>query len=266
MVLPPAAASHPNPARRPHEANGWSHALEAARHVQEHLFPRELPRPAGWAVAAAWRPARAVAGDYLDLWWLGDGHLALALGDVAGKGLGPALVMAGLRALVRSRLTHRARGLAGLARELNDYLLASTPDDLFVTLFLGVLDVATGRLRYVNAGHPPPVLVAGAADGEVTRCTTGGPVLVVLPGTGFEEGQVTLRPKSLLALFSDGITEATDRAGTMFHERRVVASVQGANGDSAARILAGLLEGLQHFTAGKEQADDISVILLRRPG
>jgi sigma-B regulation protein RsbU (phosphoserine phosphatase) len=184
---------------------------------------------------------------------------------VAGKGLGPALVMAGLRALVRSRLPYRPRDLAGLVGELNDYLLASTPDDLFVTLFLGVLEVSTGRLRYVNAGHLPPLVLAGPADGEARRFTGGGTVLGMFPGADFGEGQLRLRPGSLLALFSDGVTEATDRAGNMFHERRVIEDLRGAWGRCSEAMLARLLGSLERFTGGKEQ-DDISVILLRRLG
>jgi hypothetical protein len=129
----PAGLPHPAPSYRPQEAKGWSHDLETARRIQQHLFPQKLPRPDGWDVAAAFRPARVVAGDYPDLFWLGNDHLAVALGDVAGQGLGPALVMAGLRALVRSRLPHQACDLAGLLEEFNDDLLDSTPDDLFVT-------------------------------------------------------------------------------------------------------------------------------------
>jgi sigma-B regulation protein RsbU (phosphoserine phosphatase) len=266
MALPPAAASYPIAARLPHGAHGWSHALEAARRVQEHLFPRELPRTAGWDVAAAWRPARIVAGDYLDVFWLGTNHLALALGDVAGKGLGPALVMAGLRALVRSRLPQRSSDLAGLMAELSDYLLASTPDDLFVTLFLGVLEVSTGRFQYVNAGHLPPLFLDGLAVGNVRRLTEGGTVLGAFPGVHFDQGQAALQPGSLLTLFSDGITEATDRTGKMFHERRVVEGLQGASGEASATTLARLLEGLERFTGAREPADDVSLILLRRLG
>src|SRR5215831_7641241 len=118
----PDFLSHPDQ----HAAvNGYWHDLEEARRVQQRLFPRELPRLPGWDVAAAWWPARVVAGDYYDLFAVGPGHVAVALGDVAGKGLGPALVMAGLRAVVRSRLPDRAADLAGLLQELNDYLLAT---------------------------------------------------------------------------------------------------------------------------------------------
>jgi sigma-B regulation protein RsbU (phosphoserine phosphatase) len=172
--------------------------------------------------------------------------------------------MAGPRALVRSWLPHRIGDLAGLVGKLNDYLLASTPDDLFVTLFLGVLEVPTGRLRYVNAGHLPPLLLAGPDSEVVMRFTAGGTVLGMFPGAGFEKGEVGLRPDSLLALFSDGVTEATDRSGKMFHERRLVEHLGGAGEGSSAGALARLLQGLDHFTGGKEQEDDVSVILLRR--
>jgi sigma-B regulation protein RsbU (phosphoserine phosphatase) len=263
MILTNAAAVSANSKHRPHTADSWLRGLEAARLVQQHLFPRELPCPDGWDVAAACRPARVVSGDYLDLFFLGKDRLALALGDVAGKGLGPALVMAGLRALVRSQLPHHARDLAGLMRELNDYLLASTPDDLFVTLFVGVLEVSTGRLRYVNAGHLPPLVLAGPGDGEAMRFTDGGTVLGMFAGAEYAEGQLRLRPDSVLALFSDGLTEATDPAGKMFHERRVVEELQGAWGGASDWMLARLLGSLERFTQGKEQEDDISVILLR---
>src|SRR5262249_62072222 len=125
-------------------------AREAAWTAQQNLFPRQLPAAPGWEFAAACRPARAVAGDYYDLFKAAPGRLAVALGDVAGKGLGPALVMAGLHALVRCRLSQMSDRLPALVEELNPYLLGSTPADLFVTLFLAVLDAPTGRLRYVH--------------------------------------------------------------------------------------------------------------------
>jgi sigma-B regulation protein RsbU (phosphoserine phosphatase) len=264
MMLTNAAVASAPSRSRPHSAAGWLHSLEAARLVQQHLFPREFPCPDGWDVAAACWPARVVAGDYLDLFSLGPDHFALALGDVAGKGLGPALVMAGLRALVRLQLPRQAYDLAGLMRELNDYLLTSTPDDLFVTLFLGVLEVSTGRLRYVNAGHLPPLVLAGPDDGEALRFTEGGTILGMFAEAAYDEGQLWLQPDSVLALFSDGLTEATDRAGKTFHERRVVEELQGAWGASADNMLARVLGTLEHFAHGKEQEDDISVILLRR--
>jgi serine phosphatase RsbU (regulator of sigma subunit) len=238
--------------------------LEEARQVQHCLFPRELPPIPGWDVAATWRPARVVSGDYYDLFALRPGVLAVALGDVAGKGLGPALVMAGLRALVRSRLPGRSADLPGLMREVNEYLLASTPDETFVTLFLAVLEVETGRLRYVNAGHLAPLVLAGSPAAEPMPLTGDGPVLGVFPGADFPEEQASLRPGSLLALFSDGLTEAMDGQGRMFHQRRVVEALRSGQEGPTARTLERLLRAVDVFRGRREPADDVSVILLRR--
>jgi serine phosphatase RsbU (regulator of sigma subunit) len=237
--------------------------LDEARRVQELLFPHTLPHLPGWDLAAAYRPARIVAGDYCDVVDLGDGQLAFALGDVSGKGLGPALVMAGLRALVHASLPPQRTDLAALMRELNLYLFATTPDDMFVTLFLAVLDVGTGQLHYVNAGHVPP-LVLGSFDSEPMRFAVSGPVLGIQTGAVHEEHQVNLRPGSLLAVFSDGVTEALDRHGRMFHQRRLVEALAEGSHDTAAQTMNQILHAVERFTEGAEPTDDLSIILLRR--
>jgi serine phosphatase RsbU (regulator of sigma subunit) len=234
--------------------------LEAARHVQQHLFPRQLPRLPGWDCAAVCRPARVVAGDYYDLFEVAPGQIAVALGDVAGKGLGPALVMAGLHAWVRSRLPHRAADLPGLAAGLNRYLLASTPDDLFVTLFLGVLDGDTGRLRYVNAGHPAPLVLAGT---EPERLTAGGTILGMMSKAPYDEGRTLMAPGSVLALFSDGLTEAAAPDGRRFGERRVVEVLRAARREAAAVVVARLLEAAEPFQGPAGPADDVSLVVVR---
>jgi sigma-B regulation protein RsbU (phosphoserine phosphatase) len=238
---------------------------EAAWQVQQALFPRQLPPAPGWDLAAACRPARAVAGDYYDLFEVAPGRLAIALGDVAGRGLGPALVMAGLHALVRCRLPQTASRLAPLFKELNRYLLGSTPPDLFVTLFLALLDVRTGRLRYVNGGHPAPVLLDESV-GEVVRLSAGGAVLGIQPRASYEQGEIELRPGSLLALFSDGLTEAADAKGEAFRERGVVEVLRAARALSAGSVLLRLLEAVERFTGRKEQSDDLSLVVVRRHG
>jgi sigma-B regulation protein RsbU (phosphoserine phosphatase) len=236
--------------------------LEAARQVQEHLFPRELPRVPGWDCAAVCRPARVVAGDYHDLFAAAPGRLAVALGDVAGKGLGPALVMAGLHALVRGRLPRQADDLAGLMDGLNRYLLAATPPDLFLTLFLAVLDVGTGGLRYANAGHPAPLLVPGP-DEEPVRLAQGGTVLGILPGARYREGHATLAPGSVLTVFSDGLTDTAGADRGTPSERRVVEALWAGH-PSAAATLTRVLESFGHLAGGPEPADDVSLLVLRR--
>jgi sigma-B regulation protein RsbU (phosphoserine phosphatase) len=247
------------------DAAGWDpRDLQEARRVQQHLLPRCMPKLPGWDLAAACQPARVVSGDYHDLFQLEPGRVALALGDVSGKGLGPALVMAGLRALIRSRLPQQATDLTGLMAELNAYLLATTPDDMFVTLFLAVLDGSTGRMRYANAGHLPPLLLDDTDD--PAWFGDGGTVLGAFPDVCFQEGQVQLGPGSLFALVSDGITEARDSAGRMFQTRRVVESLRAAEGKPATAALAHLLEAVDQFRRAGEQGDDVSVLLLRRLG
>jgi sigma-B regulation protein RsbU (phosphoserine phosphatase) len=247
-------------------AGAAAQELETARHVQQHLFPRDLPRVPGWDWAGLCRPARAVAGDYYDLFEAAPGQVAVALGDVSGKGLGPALLMASLHALVRSRLPHRLADLPGLVGELDRFLRAVTPEATFVTLFLGVLDVRSGRLRYVNAGHPAPFLVAGQGR-EPRRLSVGGTVLGILPGADWEEGGADLGPGSVLALFSDGVSDADNGRGGRFGEERIAAVVRASGALPAAAVLERLLGAVARFTGSAGQVDDLSLVAIRRqPG
>jgi sigma-B regulation protein RsbU (phosphoserine phosphatase) len=255
--------SMPQPNHRD-PAPWYPSSLQQAALVQQRLYPREIPRMKGWDVAAACRPAQVVAGDYYDLFELGQGRIAIALGDVSGKGLGPALVMAGVRAIIRAALPQRSRDLAGLMRYLNAYLFATTPDEMFVTLFLAVLDVHTGEITYVNAGHLPPLVLSSGNVEEPMRLTERGPVLGVFLDATFEDYCVSLRPGSLLAVCSDGVTEALDSRGRMFHERRLVEALQATSDKPAMHTLAHLLEAVERFRGHGEVSDDISVILLRR--
>jgi sigma-B regulation protein RsbU (phosphoserine phosphatase) len=237
--------------------------MEEARRVQQTLFPRELPAIAGWEFAALCRPARLVGGDYCDVFEVAPGVVALSVGDVSGKGLGPALVMAYLHALVRARLSPAPGRLPGFAAELNRYLLAVLPEGMFVTLFLGLLETDTGRLEYVNAGHPPALLLSGP-EASPTRLGDGGTLLGILPGAAYEAGQVILPAGGLLAVFSDGLTEAHNRTGEMFRERRVVETLRGARACSAAAGVAALLAAVEEFQAGLGQEDDQSLLIVAR--
>jgi serine phosphatase RsbU (regulator of sigma subunit) len=146
---------------------------------------------------------------------------------------------------------------------VNEHLVENSPAGMFVTLFLGVLDTATGVLRYVNAGHPPAlVLCAGA--GEARRLDAGGLPVGMLAEQRYEEGCVTLAPGSAGVLYSDGVTEATRADGEMYEEERLVEALGVAGGRSAARVLAALLATVESFVAGAEQADDISIVVVRR--
>jgi phosphoserine phosphatase RsbU/P len=236
--------------------------LETARQVQQNLFPRELPCVHGWDFAAVCRSARVVAGDYHDLFIPAPGCLAIALGDVAGKGLGPALVMAHLHTLIRSRLPAQVADPAGLFADLNALLLAVLPEEIFVTLFLEVVELDTGRMRYVNAGHPPPILIR--PDVPLTRLAEGGTILGILPGSDYAVGDAWLPPGCMLTVFSDGVTEAQAPDGEQFQVGRVREVLHEAGDRPAAAIMQQLVAAVERFTDRTEPADDVSLVIVRR--
>jgi phosphoserine phosphatase RsbU/P len=238
--------------------------LSIARRVQEGLFPSVLPEPHGWEFAAVCRPARAVGGDYYDLFAPDAEHVVLALGDVSGKGVGPALVMAAVQALIRNHLRRSAQDLVGLVTELNEHLLGSSSAETFVTLFVGVLDLRSGRLRYVNAGHNPPLLI-GSAEGE-RHLTEGGTLIGMFDGAPYVQGEAPVEPGSLLVLYSDGVTEARDLAGEFYGEERLLREVLASQARGAADTLASILGSVDRFAEGAEQADDLSLVVAVRRG
>ena len=245
------------------QAQRLENELEIARQVQQNLFPKELPQPEAWQFAALCRPARAVGGDYYDLFDIDSARIAFALGDVSGKGLGPSLLMSSVHTLIRSASPEELEHLPRLISRLNDHLERSTSPEMFVTLFVGVLDTKTGLLRYVNGGHNPPILLPGGGAGPV-RLERGGIVVGILPETPYREGQVHLDPGSLLVLYSDGVTEAVNENGDMFEEERLLEVLSRVRGEPASLILSSVLESVDGFVGNNEQADDISLIVMKR--
>jgi sigma-B regulation protein RsbU (phosphoserine phosphatase) len=237
--------------------------MESARLVQRKLFPQRLPSVPGWDFAGDCRPAQSVGGDYYDLFAVGPGRVALALGDVTGKGLGPALVMAHLHALVRGRLSGCPADLPRFAADLNEYLAEFLPSDFFVTLFVAVLETATGWLHYVNAGHPAPLLLDRTAAAPV-GLAEGGTPLGVLPGARYEAGQAQMGPGAVLTLFSDGLTEAYSPGGEMLRAWRVAEVLRGGRTRTADEILTALREEVESFTGRANPEDDLTLVVVRR--
>jgi serine phosphatase RsbU (regulator of sigma subunit) len=246
------------------QAERLERELEIARRVQSNLFPKELPKPSGWEFAAVCRPARAVGGDYYDVFEIGPGRIAFAIGDVAGKGLGPSLVMSTVHAMIRTWLPEKQGDLPALMQRLNEHLVTTTAPEMFVTLFIGIMDTVAGRLRYVNGGHNQPLLLVGA-DRTPTRLTKGGLVVGILPGTFYEEDEVPFADGSLLVLFSDGVTEAMNGSEEMFEEWRLIeASRQSGPSPAAMKVLTSILTSVDAFAGSAEQADDISIVVVGR--
>jgi serine phosphatase RsbU (regulator of sigma subunit) len=233
--------------------------LQVAQLIQQQFLPRCLPKLTRWRVAAFYWPARAVGGDFYDFIELPDGLVGLACGDVAGKGVPAALVMATTHSILRgdaARLVSPGKVL----ERANELLLAEIQPQMFVTCLYGVLDPGTGRLRYANAGHNPPYVQT--ADGVVELRATGMP-LGLMPAMTYEEQEATLAPGDTLLLHSDGLVEAHDPKRRMFGFPRLVTLVGECPG--GRELIERLLSGLRGFTGPDwEQEDDITLVTLQR--
>lgn len=237
--------------------------FEIAREVQQNLFPKTLPEEKGWEFAATCRPARAVGGDYYDIFEAASGKVLFAQGDVSGKGLGASLVMASVHAVVRSWAGALQHEPSKLIEELNAYLMSSSAPETFVSLFLGVLDCPQGRISYVNCGHPPAV-ARRSSTGSLEQLSVGGPVLGVMVGNHYEAGEFTLKKGDSLVLVSDGVTEAVNPKDEMFDIDRLFTTVSRPDDEQSAKaMMDNIIRAVDTFTEGSEQADDMSILVLR---
>ncbi len=233
--------------------------LEVARLIQQHFLPRELPDLPGWEVAAYYRPAREVGGDFYDVIGLADGRVAFVVGDVTDKGVPAALVMSATRSVLRASV-QRLIEPGEVLRRVNDHLCPDMPEKMFVTCLYAVLDPSTGLFRFANAGHDLPYVKT--ADG-VTELRARGMPLGLLPGMEYEENEVVLAPGDCLLLHSDGIVEAHDPQRQMFGFPRLKETVGAAPGGQA--MIDRVLEVLERFIgADAEQEDDITMLTLQR--
>jgi serine phosphatase RsbU (regulator of sigma subunit) len=233
--------------------------LQVAQLIQRQFLPRELPELSGWYVATYYQPAKAVGGDFYDFIELPDGLIGLVCGDVTGKGVPAALVMATTHSILRGDAPQFVSPGKVLERA-NNLLLRDIPPQMFVTCLYGVLDPATGQLRYANAGHNPPYV--HTRDGVVELRATGMP-LGAMPDMTYEEKETTLSPGDTVLLHSDGLVEAHDPERKMFGFPRLAELMTGCSGGpELIQLLLGELDG---FTGpGWEQEDDITLVALQR--
>jgi serine phosphatase RsbU (regulator of sigma subunit) len=230
----------------------------AARVIQQQLLPKEMPSLPGWRVAAYYRPAREVGGDFYDFLGLPDGRVALVTGDVTDKGIPAALVMATTHSILRGDAPGLVAPGAVLERA-NSRLYPDIPASMFVTCLYAVLDPASGRLVYANAGHNLPY--AATADGVTELRATGMP-LGAMPGMTYEENEAHLAPGESVLLHSDGLVEAHAPSGEMFGFPRLRKVVEDGGGES---LIEECLTELRKFTGPDwEQEDDITLVVLQR--
>jgi serine phosphatase RsbU (regulator of sigma subunit)/anti-sigma regulatory factor (Ser/Thr protein kinase) len=235
--------------------------LEVARLIQQNFLPRELPDLPGWQIAAYYRPAREVGGDFYDVIPLPDGRVAFVVGDVTDKGVPAALVMSATRSVLRASAQRLIEPGVVLER-VNEHLCPDMPEKMFVTCLYGVLDPGTGHLRFANAGHDLPYVKT--ADGVVELRARGMP-LGLMPGMDYEEKEATLEPGDSVLLHSDGVVEAHDPERDMFGFPRLKETM--ARGVGGQELIDRVLGDLEAFTGSDaEQEDDITMVTLQRSG
>ncbi|MBX9600758.1 MAG: SpoIIE family protein phosphatase [Bryobacteraceae bacterium] len=249
--------------------------IEIAREVQNQLYPKTVPSLRTLKLTAVCQPARMVSGDYYDYECLRDDKIALAIGDVAGKGISAALLMATLQSSLRAQLmssmemavvaggpvTRECFSTSDLVSKLNQQLYANTSPEKYATFCLGLYNEEDGCLTYTNAGHLPPILVR---DGVATRFEVNGTVVGAFPFALYEESKVMMRRGDLLVFFTDGVTEPENEYGEMFGEERLVDLVLKNSHRSDGEIVDTVIGSVQQWTGSPELQDDMTIMLARK--
>jgi serine phosphatase RsbU (regulator of sigma subunit) len=246
------------------------HELEMARQVQSRLFPQKLPSLRTLEYAGRCIQARQVGGDYYDFLELAPGRIGLVLADIAGKGFSGALLMANLQANLRSQYALAIDDLPRLLASVNRLFYESTGDASYATLFFADYDDSTGRLRYANCGHLPPLLLRSCASAQKLsaaanpqRLSSTCTVMGLFEHWQCEIAEVELSARDTLVLYTDGVTEATNRDGEEFGESRLVDVLANHSHLPLEHLLQTVVDAVQQFSSGSEQQDDITLVIAR---
>jgi sigma-B regulation protein RsbU (phosphoserine phosphatase) len=235
--------------------------LELAAAIQREILPRSLPEIAGVELAAANLPTRQVGGDYYDFFPLSNGRLGFLVADVSGKGVPAALLVSTVHAAVHLSIDE-AKTIVELVERIDRHLRRYAATRKFLTLFFGVIEPDSGILRYVSAGHNPALLVS--ASGELEHLDSTGVPVGMLPNSSWREETRTMQPGDLLAVYTDGLTEAVDGSDEEFGLERLERAIEKGRDLPAKRLCDEVLLKVADFARGMPQYDDQTLLLLRR--
>ena len=245
--------------RMTREQERLRHELSLARNIQKSLLPRELPAGDFFELRAVTMSSQMVGGDYYDVIHLGDDRVGITVADVSGKGLPAAMTAANLQGAFAAVAAGDPE-LGELFHRINDFLCERTPSEMYATMFYGVLD-RQGGFTFVNGGHTMPMV--RHADGSVTTLDPSNFPLGFFPGTKYAVARVQLRVGDQVAVYSDGVTEATNAAHDLFGDERLKAVLQRCTGGRPQEVCDKVVAAVQEFAAGAPQADDLTLMVLR---
>ncbi|MCX6596697.1 MAG: PP2C family protein-serine/threonine phosphatase [Acidobacteria bacterium] len=259
------------------EKERYEAELEIAREIQKQLYPRQVPASPKLKLTALYKPARMVSGDYYDYQRLASDQLVLALGDVAGKGISAALLMATIQSSFRTQIktcmeqaavAAKATGsvpvcnlsTSQLTSLLNQHLYTNTPPEKFATFVFGVFDETTNIFHYTNAGHLQPILIR---RGEASLLEVDGMVIGAFPFARYGESQIAMEPGDLLVFYTDGISEPENEYGEMYGEQRLTELLVKNAGKSDQEILDMIIDAVERWTGSPELQDDMTLLVAR---
>ena len=243
--------------------------LQGAKDVQQAFFPAESLAIPSLSCATLYRPAHEIGGDYYDFLSLQDGRWGIAIGDVCGKGIGAALIMASLHASLRAQALHSHRNLSALIGDVNRLVFESSPTHLFASLFYGEYDPAELTLNYVNAGHNPPIVIRthNRSPQILYLKAAGGLPVGIAADSQFSSRTFQLEPKDLVVAYTDGITEAQNRDGDFWGQQELEELLLSSRDKTPQQIIEDIVNKLTEFVHGHSQRDDMTVVAMRvQPG
>ncbi len=234
--------------------------LEVARKLQSSLLPRQVPKVPGCQLAHHWQSARQVSGDFYDYVPLRDGSFAVVVADVADKGIPAALYMAVVRTIVRAVASSRVDP-AGILERTNLLLINNTGNDQFVTIFLGIWDAKSSRLRYASGGHNPAVLIP--CEGDRQELQAPGMILGVFPTATYETAEIPLENGDIVIFYTDGVTEAVNSNYDEFGVERLALAAAAARHHHPSAIIKGISRALDEHVDHMVQSDDITMVVMK---
>jgi sigma-B regulation protein RsbU (phosphoserine phosphatase) len=241
--------------------------LLIAREMQMSILPKifpPFPHRREFEIYAVIEPAKEVGGDFYDFFFLNERHFSFVIGDVADKGVPASLYMAVTKTLIKA-VAEQGHPPGEILTRVNRELASGNSSSMFVTVFLGILDTLSGRVVYANGGHNPPLLIRpqGSVD---FLAPSGDPLVGALEGLSYQTAELVLAPGDSLFLYTDGVTEASNRNGELFSEDRLKDSLQGRQSAAPREVIEVIKARVESFAAGAPQADDIAMLMIRFQG